>query len=169
MGPHHQVPYSMGAHHQWQYRMGIKYDVYTMCTWCIWCVHGVYDVHLVYMMCIWYIFGVYMYHCSDLVKFQLFKTFCCNLYCCHLWSFYNQTSYTKVKVAYKRIYRSLLNLDYRSSITTHMVLSNVDSLMSWFVNPFLTLNNVCLNLVMGYYLLLLIAYILCQVILTTNG
>ena len=34
-------------------------------------------------------------HCSDLVKFQLFKTFCCNLYCCHLWSFfYNQTSYT---------------------------------------------------------------------------
>ena len=66
-------------------------------------------------------------HCSDLVKFQLFKTFCCNLYCCHLWSFYNHTSYTKVKVAYKRIYRSLLNLDYRSSITTHMVLSNVDS------------------------------------------
>ena len=34
---------------------------------------------------------------------------------------------SKVKVAYKRIYRSLLNLDYRSSITTHMVLSNVDS------------------------------------------
>ncbi len=65
-------------------------------------------------------------HCSDPVKLQLFKTFCCNFYCSHLWSFYNKASYTKVRVAFKRIYRSLMNLDYTSSITSHMVLSNVD-------------------------------------------
>jgi hypothetical protein len=51
-------------------------------------------------------------HCSDPVKIQLFKTFCSHFYCSHL---YNKSSYTKIRVAFKRIYRSLMNLDYRSS------------------------------------------------------
>jgi len=66
-------------------------------------------------------------HCTDSVKIQLFKTFCCNFYCSHLWSVYNKASYSKVKVAFKKIYRTLMNLERRCSITNHMVNLNVDS------------------------------------------
>ena len=65
--------------------------------------------------------------CSDSVKVQLFNTFCGNFYCSHLWSMYTKSSYAKVKVAFKKIYRSLMKLDRRCSITGHMVNLNVDS------------------------------------------
>ena len=42
-------------------------------------------------------------------------------------SMYTKSSYAKVKVAFKKIYRSLMKLDRRCSITGHMVNLNVDS------------------------------------------
>ena len=66
-------------------------------------------------------------HCTDTVKIQLFKTFCCNFYCCHLWSKFNKSAYYKAKIAFKKIYRSLMGLDRRASITEHMILRNIDS------------------------------------------
>lgn len=66
-------------------------------------------------------------HCTESVNVQLFETFCCNFYCCHLWSKYNKSAYYKAKIAFKKIYRALMGLDRLCSITQHMILRNIDS------------------------------------------
>ena len=66
-------------------------------------------------------------HCTVPVKTQLFKTFCCNFYVDHFWHSFKKCSYNKIKVAFKKIYRHLMNLDRCSSITSHMVNLNIDS------------------------------------------
>ncbi len=66
-------------------------------------------------------------HCTDNVKTRLFNTFCSNFYCSHLWHNFNRSSLNKVRVAFKKIYRSLFGLDRLASITQHMVSLNTDS------------------------------------------
>ena len=39
-------------------------------------------------------------HCTHEVKCTLFKTYCTNLYCPHLWSNYNVTTFASLKVAF---------------------------------------------------------------------
>ena len=41
--------------------------------------------------------------CSSEVKQELFQSYCANFYCCSLWTIYNKTTYSKVKVAYNNI------------------------------------------------------------------
>ena len=65
-------------------------------------------------------------HCTVNVKIQLFKTFCCNFYGDHLWHSFKKRSYGKIKIAFKKIYRYLMNLDRYASITSHMVNLNID-------------------------------------------
>ena len=59
--------------------------------------------------------------CSDDVKHLLFKTYCSNMYSCHLWSVYLKSSYSKLRVAYNNICRYMLNLDRYCSKSTYMV------------------------------------------------
>ena len=66
-------------------------------------------------------------HCSNEVKIQLFKTFCSNMYCGHLWSSYFSYSYSKIRVAFKQIYRCLMKLDRRSSISQSMLIFDIDN------------------------------------------
>ena len=66
-------------------------------------------------------------HCSNEVKIQLFKTFCSNMYCGHLWSSYFSYSYSKIRVAFNQIYRCLMKLDRRSSISQSMLIFDIDN------------------------------------------
>ena len=64
-------------------------------------------------------------HCSDEVKSLLFKTYCSNMYCSHLWSKYSIYSFRKLKTSFNRIFRMLFNLDRRASISHNMLLNNI--------------------------------------------
>ncbi len=56
-------------------------------------------------------------HCSDDVKVQLFKSYCTSIYCCHLWSNFSQDVYRRIRSAFNRIFRLLMNLYHRISIS----------------------------------------------------
>ena len=66
-------------------------------------------------------------HCSSDVKLQLFKSYCTSLYCCALWSNYSSNAYSKVKVAYNNIFRSLMKVDRYASVSHAFLLMNLDS------------------------------------------
>jgi len=65
--------------------------------------------------------------CNDDVKIQLFKSFCSNMYCSHLWSVYSKNVYRRLHVAYNNIFRSLMHIDRRQSISKAFIDNNVDS------------------------------------------
>ena len=55
------------------------------------------------------------------MKIQIFKTYCTNLYCSHLWSNFYVYSLNKAIGAFKQIFRKFFNIK-RESITGRMVL-----------------------------------------------
>ena len=55
--------------------------------------------------------------CSDEVKCQLFKTYCNSLYSCQLWCSFNLGSLNRIRVAYNRIFRILMGLKHRVSMS----------------------------------------------------
>ena len=70
----------------------------------------------------------YFKNCSDDVKCELFKSYCSTIYCCHLWSHYTTESGRRFKVAYNRIFRILMRLEHRVSMSH--VFSNCNVLHS---------------------------------------
>jgi hypothetical protein len=48
--------------------------------------------------------------CTQEVKCQLFRSYCYNMYCAHLWNYYSESRLRSVKVAYNNIFRSFLIL-----------------------------------------------------------
>ena len=66
--------------------------------------------------------------CSDSVKTLLFKTYCTNMYGCHLWAKYSKSSYSKLKVAYNCICRHLMKLSRYDSMSNFMVSSHIKTL-----------------------------------------
>ena len=65
--------------------------------------------------------------CDLDVKLKLFQTFCSSFYCCSLWSNSKKSTLEKVKVGYNNVFRSLLNLDRRTSMSQTYVQLNVHS------------------------------------------
>ena len=60
--------------------------------------------------------------CSDTVKCQLFQSFCTNIYCAPLWSNYSKVgSLDRLKVAYNRVFRILMNIDHRTSMSESFI------------------------------------------------
>ena len=49
------------------------------------------------------------------------------MYCGHLWSSYFSYSYSKIRVAFKQIYRCLMKLDRISSISQSMLIFDIDN------------------------------------------
>ena len=70
-------------------------------------------------------------HCSDNVKTQLFQSYCTNFYCAPLWCNYSAESFRQVKVAYNKIFRNLLGLDRRTSMSAAFVTRHL--------NPFIVI------------------------------
>jgi len=64
--------------------------------------------------------------CSDDVKTQLFKTFCCNFYGSQLWCNHKASTYTKVKVAFNNVYRKLMSIKRGCSMSMIYVQNNVN-------------------------------------------
>ena len=78
-------------------------------------------------------------NCTANVKAQLFKTYCSNMYCGHLWNKYTAQCFKKVKVAYNNIFRSLMGLKRDCSISHEFVTNNVhgfDSIVRNYINGF---------------------------------
>ena len=63
--------------------------------------------------------------CSPEVKIQLFKSYCNTFYCSYLWTCYKVATMTKLRVAFKRVFRYLLNIKH-GSITSFMIQHNCD-------------------------------------------
>ena len=51
----------------------------------------------------------------------LFKTYCSNMYCSHLWSNYKASVFRKLKTSFNKVFRILFNLDRRASISQAML------------------------------------------------
>ena len=60
-------------------------------------------------------------HCSDVVKCQLFKSFCTSFYCASLWSCYTIESLRHLKVAYNRIFRILMGMHHRARMSENLI------------------------------------------------
>ena len=53
--------------------------------------------------------------------------YCSSLYCCSLWSNYTQQMYTRMRVAYNNIFRSLMHVDRRSSVSKAFIEYDIDA------------------------------------------
>ena len=69
-------------------------------------------------------------YCTTDVKLQLFKTYFYSIYMCQLWCCFRKCTQNRIKVAYNNIFRSLMNIDRRESISAEYVSKNVHSFMS---------------------------------------
>ena len=88
-------------------------------------------------------------YCSGEVKIKLFKSFCTNLYCCHLWSNFKLSSYNKIRVAYNNCFRRLFSLSRRCSASAMFVTFSVLSfgeLMRKCVHNFISRIQNCTNI-----------------------
>ena len=66
--------------------------------------------------------------CSTVVKSMLFKSYCTSLYCSPLWNAYKVKTMYNLNLGYKRIYKLLLGINSRESITAHMLLNQCNPL-----------------------------------------
>ena len=97
--------------------------------------------------------------CSQIVKRQLFTSYCCNLYCSYLWSVYPESKLQSAKVAYNNIFRSFFNIKGPCSITQMFLNFNIDSFMvllrksivSFRRRLLCTNNSVLLSIVESFY------------------
>ena len=64
--------------------------------------------------------------CSNEVKCHLFKTFCSNIYCSTLWCRFTDESMRRLKVAYNRIFRILMGLEHRTSMSAEFIVRDMD-------------------------------------------
>ena len=65
--------------------------------------------------------------CSLNVKVKLFKTLCCIMYCCQIWSQYKKNSVRKLQVEYNHAFRRIMKYDIICSASDMFVANNVMS------------------------------------------
>lgn len=59
--------------------------------------------------------------CTEDVKCQLFQSFCTNFYCASLWCSYRVQSLQSLQVAYNRVFRMLMGLEQRASVSENLI------------------------------------------------
>ena len=66
---------------------------------------------------------------SELISFINFdrsgRSFCDSFYCGYLWTHYNKTSFSKIRVAYNDLYRKILHVSRCSSASAMFVNNNI--------------------------------------------
>ena len=65
-------------------------------------------------------------HCSEKVKCHLFRSYCTSIYCAPLWNVYTAESFRRMQVAYNRIFRILLGLENRLSVSHAFIQRGLD-------------------------------------------
>ena len=63
--------------------------------------------------------------CSEKVLVELGRSFCDSFYCSYLWTQYNASSFSKFRVAYNDLYRKILHVSRRSSVSEMFVKNNI--------------------------------------------
>ena len=66
------------------------------------------------------------YRCNSNIKLLLFRTYCYNVYCGHLWSRYSQQQFVKLTVAYNNVFRHLFNIKQRCSMSQLYMYNSID-------------------------------------------
>ena len=65
------------------------------------------------------------HYCITKVLIELGRSFCGLFYCSYLWSQYNKSSFSKIRVAYNNLYRKILHIPPRSSVSKMFVENNI--------------------------------------------
>ena len=65
------------------------------------------------------------WNCSYLVKITLFQAYCSSMYCSHLWSVFTKKCVNDVRVAYNNVFRILMRVDRKLSISNTFVNNNI--------------------------------------------
>ena len=66
-------------------------------------------------------------NCSEDVKSYLFKTYCYNMYNCQLWCAFTATTMKRMKVAYNNVFRMLMGIKRRCSVSQAYANKNICS------------------------------------------
>ena len=65
------------------------------------------------------------HNCNTKVLIELGRSFCGSFFCSYLWSQYNKSSFTKIRVAYNNLYRKILHVSPRSIASKMFVDNNI--------------------------------------------
>ena len=65
--------------------------------------------------------------CSKNVLIELCRSFCTTFYCPYFWTAYKKTTFSKIRVAYNNVYRKLLGLCRRSSVSEMFAMNNISN------------------------------------------
>ena len=65
------------------------------------------------------------HNCSTKVWIELGRSFCWPFYCSYLWSQYNKSSFSTIRVAYHNLYRKIFHVPPRSSASKMFVDNNI--------------------------------------------
>ena len=65
--------------------------------------------------------------CSKHVLIELCRSFCTTFYCPYFWTAYKKTTFSKIRVAYNNVYRKLLGLCRRSSVSEMLAMNNISN------------------------------------------
>ena len=88
------------------------------------------------------------HNCSTKVLVELGRNFCRSFFCSYLWSQYNKSSFSKIRVAYNHFYRKILHVQPRSSASKMFVdnsIPNFEALLRKEVFSFTSRLNVSTN------------------------
>ena len=66
-----------------------------------------------------------VHNCSTKVLIELGRSFCGSFYCSYLWSHYNKSSFSKIRVAYNNLYRKIVHVYPRGSASKMFVDNNI--------------------------------------------
>ena len=66
-------------------------------------------------------------HCTVDVKLLLVKSYCTSFYCGYLWSDYKSMTFSKIRVAFNNVYRTVLGLPKWSSVTEMYATHNIEN------------------------------------------
>ena len=64
--------------------------------------------------------------CTDDVRCKLFKSYCSSFYCCQTWNMYKSETIRRLKVAYNNVFRQLMKLAPRTSMSYAMSTCDID-------------------------------------------
>ena len=71
------------------------------------------------------------YKCSVVILKTFFQTYCTNMYCPYLWSYYTQMSYSKIRVAFNKGFRNLWGYSRRDSASAMFLSHNLGIYSLW--------------------------------------
>ena len=60
------------------------------------------------------------HNCSSKVLIELGRSFCGSFYCSYIWSRYNKSSFSKIRVAYNILSRKILHVSPRRSASKNV-------------------------------------------------